>query len=152
MNRFITLLLQATVVAFGIAALTFLLWAPHLEGRNAHATLFEIYFNDPFLAYAYGASVFFFLILYQTFRLLEYRQRKETVSKDSVKAVRTIKRCATTLIALITVPLLYLIIVRPEDDIAGGVAVGLFLLSVCTIIAIIAAVMERRYKKVIINY
>lgn len=40
------------VVLGGIGALAFMLWEPHLEGRNAHAGLFEIYFKDPFLAYA----------------------------------------------------------------------------------------------------
>ena len=45
----------------GIGALAFLLWEPHLEGRNANATPYELYFNDPFLAYAYVASVSFFM-------------------------------------------------------------------------------------------
>lgn len=49
------------IVLFGVAALTFLLWEPHLEGRNVHATVYQIYFNDPFLAYAYIASLPFFL-------------------------------------------------------------------------------------------
>ena len=60
------------VVLIGLGALALLLWEPHLEGRNAHATLFEIYFNDPFLAYAYGASIPFFVSLYQAFKLLGY--------------------------------------------------------------------------------
>jgi hypothetical protein len=37
-------------VVVGGAVFVFLLWEPHIEGRNAHATLFQIYFNDPFLA------------------------------------------------------------------------------------------------------
>ena len=57
MNRAIARTLQVGVVLFGIAVLTFMLWEPHLEGRNAHATVFQIYFNDPFLAFAYVASI-----------------------------------------------------------------------------------------------
>ncbi len=49
------------VVFLGIGALGFLLWEPHLEGRNAHATTFEIYFHDPFLAYVYVGSIPFFV-------------------------------------------------------------------------------------------
>lgn len=62
--------LQTVIVLIGIGALAFMLWEPHIEGRNAHATLFEIYFKDPFLAYAYIASTPFFVALYQAFKLL----------------------------------------------------------------------------------
>lgn len=37
----------------------------------------------------------------------------------------------------------YLFIVRPDDDIAGGVAVGLFLIFVSAIMATAAAVFRR---------
>ena len=49
--------LQFVIALVGIGALALLLWDPHIEGRNAHATLFEIYFKDPFLACAYIASI-----------------------------------------------------------------------------------------------
>lgn len=45
------LFVQVVLVLMGIGTLGLLLWEPHLEGRNAQATTFEIYFNDPFLAY-----------------------------------------------------------------------------------------------------
>lgn len=50
-------------MALGISTLALMLWEPHLEGRNVNATLFEIYFRDPFLAYAYTASIVFFVAL-----------------------------------------------------------------------------------------
>jgi hypothetical protein len=49
--------LQVVIVLIGIGVLAFMLWEPHVEGRNAHATVFEIYFHDPFLAYAYIGSI-----------------------------------------------------------------------------------------------
>jgi hypothetical protein len=52
MKRSAAIVLQGVIVLIGIGALTFLLWEPHIEGRNVHATLFESYFKDPFLAYA----------------------------------------------------------------------------------------------------
>ncbi len=67
MNKSSTILLQVVIVLIGIAALVFMLWEPHIEGRNAHATLFQIYFNDPFLVYVYIASISFFVALYQAF-------------------------------------------------------------------------------------
>ena len=42
--------LQFLIVLVAVATLALLLWEPHLEGRNANATLFEIYFHDPILA------------------------------------------------------------------------------------------------------
>ena len=57
MKRSSTTFLQLVIVLIGIGALALLLWEPHIEGRNAHATLFEIYFKDLFLAYAYFFGV-----------------------------------------------------------------------------------------------
>ena len=144
MKRSSTIFLQAVIVLIGAGALALLLWEPHLEGRNAHATLFQIYFNDPFLAYAYTASIAFFVALYQAFKLLGHIARSEVFSQRSVKALRTIKYCAMTLVAFIVGAEAYFFIVqRGKDDIAGGVAVGLFLIFVSAVIATAAAVFER---------
>src|SRR5881396_4382145 len=94
MKRGSILFLKAVLVLIGIGALALMLWEPHLEGRNAHATLFQIYFNDLFLAYAYIASIAFFVALYQAFKLLGYVGRSDVFSQRSVKALRTIKYCA----------------------------------------------------------
>ena len=93
MKRNSTIFLQVVVVLIGIGALALLLWEPHIEGRNVHATLFQIYFNDPFLAWAYSASIAFFVALYQAFKLLGYIGRNEVFSLRSVKALHTIKYC-----------------------------------------------------------
>lgn len=140
MKRSFTIFLQVVVVLVGIGVLTLMLWEPHLEGRNMRATLFQIYFNDPFLACAYIASIPFFVALYQAFRLLEHIGRNEVLSECSVRALRAIKYCGMSLVAAES----YLwIIVRGKDDIAGGVAVGLFLIFVFVAIATAAAVFER---------
>ena len=72
MKRGSTIFLQALILLFGVGVFAFLLWEPHLEGRNVNATLFEIYFKDPFLAYIYLAFVPFFVGLYQGFKILGY--------------------------------------------------------------------------------
>jgi hypothetical protein len=144
MKRGSTIFLQVVIVLIGIGALALMLWEPHLEGRNAHATLFQIYFNDPFLAYAYIASIAFFIALYQAFKLLGYVGRNEVFSQRSVEALRTIKYCAMSLVGFIVAAEAYLFIaVRGKDDIAGGVAIGLFLIFVSAVIATAAAVFER---------
>jgi hypothetical protein len=130
-------------VALGIGALAFMLWEPHLEGRNAHATFFQIYFNDPFLAYAYIASIAFFVALYEAFKLLGYIGQNKVFSLNSVRALRTIKYCATSLVGFIVAAEVYLLIARLGDDIAGGVMMGLLMIFVSGVIATAAAVFER---------
>src|SRR5215467_7470888 len=98
-----TIFLQAVIVLIGVAALALLLWEPHIEGRNAHATLFQIYFNDPFLAYAYIASIAFFVGLYHAFKVLGYAGQNKVFSPEAVKALRTIKYCAISIIGFVAV-------------------------------------------------
>lgn len=142
-----TRVLQGVIVLVGIAVLAFMLWEPHLEGRNAHATVFEIYFNDPFLAYVYLASIAFFVALVQAFKLLGYVGRDEGFSPQSVRAVRTIKYCAMVLIAMIAAAVVWMFIaVRGKDDIAGGVAMGTFLILTAALVATAAAMIERRLR------
>ena len=143
MKRSSIIVLQIVVVLIGIGALVFLLWEPHIEGRNVHATLFEIYFNDPFLLWAYSASVAFFVALYHTFKLLDYIGRNEVFSERSVKALRTIQYCAKVIVGFVVAAEAYLFIVRPGDDIAGGVFMGLLIIFVSGVIAIATAVFER---------
>lgn len=145
MRKSSTVFLQVVVVLIGIGALALLLWEPHLEGRNAHATLFQIYFNDPFLAYIYVASIAFFVALYQAFKLLGYVGRSDVFSQSSVKALRTIKRCGMSLVAFLVGAEAYFFIVQrgKSDDIAGGVMMGLFLIFVSVVVATAAAVFEK---------
>ena len=143
MKRSSTIILQIVIVLIGIGALAFLLWEPHIEGRNAHATLFQIYFNDPFLVWAYTASIAFFVALYHAFKLLGYIAHNKIFSLNSVSALRTIKYCAEVIVGFIVAAEAYLFIVRPGDDIAGGVFMGLLIIFVSGVVAIAADVFER---------
>jgi hypothetical protein len=147
MKKITAKFLQAVATLIGLGAFVFLLWEPHLEGRNAHATLFEIYFKDAFLAYAYAASIPFFTALYQAFKALGYAGQGKASSPESLKALRTIKYCAILFACLIAAPVAYLFIVRPGDDIAGGVAMGLFLIILSATMAAVAARFERSLQR-----
>lgn len=145
MKKRSTIFLQVVIVFIGIGVLALMLWEPHIEGRNVHATNFEIYFGDPFLAYAYTASIAFFVALYQAFRLLGYIGRNEVFSQMAVKSLRTIKYCAMTLVAFIVGAEAYFNIVqrRAGEDIAGGVMIGLVMIVISVVVATAAAVFER---------
>ncbi|MGE5682872.1 MAG: DUF2975 domain-containing protein [Bacillota bacterium] len=149
-KRSLTIFLQIVIVLFGIGALFLMLWEPHLEGRNVHSTLFQIYFNDPFLAYAYIASIFFFAALYQAFRLLGLIGRNELFSARSVKALRAIKYCGMALIGFLLGAEAYLVIFqRGKEDITGGAAIGLFMFFFSAAAVAAAAVFERRLQSAV---
>src|SRR3954468_675891 len=114
-KRSATVFLQVVIVLIGIGALALMLWEPHLEGRNAHATVFQIYFNDPFLAYAYIASIPFFVALYLGFKLLGYAGRNEFISQAAVSALRTIRYCALAMIGFVAVGEI-IILMNESDD------------------------------------
>ena len=137
-----TLFLRCVLVLFGIAALTFLLWEPHVEGRNAHATLFAIYFQDPFLAYAYVAAIPFFVGLYQAIKVLGYAGRNQEFSAPAVRSVRTIKYCAIALIGFVLIGEV-IIMTGESDDRAGGVMMGALIFFASIVVACAMAVLER---------
>ena len=142
MKRISTVFLQGVLVVFGVAVLAFLLWEPHLEGRNAKATTFEIYFGDPFLAFAYFGSIPFFVALFQAIRVLGFAGASRVFSPAAVKAFRTIKYCALATIGFVVVGEIF-ILLNEGDDAAGGVFMGV-LISVASIITAAAAAMFER--------
>ena len=144
MKRGSTIFLQSLIVLLGVGVFTFLLWEPHLEGRNVNATVFEIYFKDPFLAYIYLAFIPFFIGLYQAFRILGYARRDEIFFQRSVRALRIIKYCAiATALFILGAEAYIFIFVRGTDDVAGGVMMGVFIIFVSAVIGTAAGVFER---------
>ena len=142
MERGSILFLKAVLVLIGMCALALMLWEPHVEGRNAHATLFQIYFNDPFLAYAYIASIPFFVALSQAFKVLGYAGQNKVFSQEAVKALRTIKCCGISIIGFVAVGEIF-IMLGNSDDRAGGVFMGILITSGSIVIATAAAMFER---------
>ena len=142
MKRSSTIFLQIVIVLIGIGALALMLWEPHIEGRNAHATLFDIYFKDPFLAYAYIASIPFFIALYHAFKVLEYVRQNKTFSQATVKALRTIKYCAIAIIGFVAVSVIF-IMFADKDDRPAGVFMRILIAFPSIVIATAAAMFER---------
>ncbi len=142
MKRSPTIFLQLVVVLIGIVALVLLLWEPHLEGRNKHATTFEVYFQDPFLAYAYAGSIPFFLGLYQAFKVLGFAGHNTIFSPAAVKALRTIKYCAIAILAWVAASVVFFLVEDPDDR-PVGVVMRLLISFASIVVATTAAVCER---------
>jgi hypothetical protein len=143
-----SIILQAVIVFIGIAAIVFMLWEPHLEGRNAHSTLFEIYFNDAFLAYVYIGSIPFFVAIYQAFKVLGYSRQNKLYSQAAIKALRTIKYCAISIIGFVAVGEI-IIMLSNSDDPAGGVFMGILITFVSVVMASAAVMFERKLQNAI---
>lgn len=142
MNRSSTVFLQCVIVLIGLAALALMLWEPHLEGRNAHATVWQVYFADPFLAYVYLGSIPFFVALYQGFKVLGYAGSRQVFSQAGLKALRTIKYCAIALFGFVLGAVI-IILLTESDDRAGGVVMGGVIAFGAAVMATIAATFER---------
>jgi Protein of unknown function (DUF2975) len=141
MKRSSTIFLQVVIVLIGVGALAFMLWEPHVEGVNAHATVFEMYFNS-FVAYAFIGSIPFFVALCQAFKLLGNIGRNEIFSQRSVRALRTIKYCALALIGFVAASVIFMIGGDREDR-PAGVFMRLLVTFPSIVVATAAAILER---------
>jgi len=145
MKRSSTIFLQVVIVLVGIGALALLLWEPQIEGVNANATNFEIYFKDPFLALVYLGSVPFFVALYQAFKILAYVRQDATFSPATVKALRTIRYCAIAIIGFVVVEEIFILLMNNGDNDNPGapILLGFLIIFPSIVVATAAAMFER---------
>ena len=151
MKRTSTIFLQAVIVLIGVGALALLLWEPQIEGVNAHATNFEIYFKDPFLALVYAGSIPFFMALYQAFKLLEYARQERVFSPEAVKALRIIKYCAIAIIVFVVVEEIFILLMnnRDNDNPGAPIFMGILIIFPSIVVATAAAMFERILQKAV---
>lgn len=143
MKKSSTIFLQIVTVLIGVGAFALLLWEPQLEGVNAHATLFKIYFQDPFLALVYVGSIPFFVAVYHAFKVLGYAGQNKIFSQAAVNALRTIKYCAILIIGFVALEEIFIMLNHGSDDAAGGVFMGILITFGSIVIATAAAMFER---------
>jgi len=148
-KKIAAIFLKLFVALIGLSVLVAMLWEPHLEGRNAYATLFEIYFKDPFLAYVYISSIPFFVILYQSFKVIDHECGNKILPQNTAKALRIIKYCAFITTILIVAADTYLIISSQtsNDDPAGAIMLSIVAFLIFIAIGTLAAINERRLWK-----
>jgi hypothetical protein len=145
MKRSSIIFLQIVIVLIGVAALAFLLWEPQVEGVNKNATLFEIYFQDPFLALVYAGSIPFFMALYQAIRALGYIGQNRVFSPEVVRALRIIKHCALAMIGFVVLGELFILLSGNRDLENPGVPIflGILIVFPSIVVATVAAMFER---------
>jgi hypothetical protein len=137
-----TVFLRVVLVLISVGALAFLLWEPQAEGVSAHATIFKIYFQDPFVALMYLAAIPFFTGLFHAFKVLGFAGRNQESSPQAVRSVRIIKYCAIAIIGFVVI-CEFIIRSHASDDRAGGVMMGVLISFASAVVATAMAVLER---------
>ena len=131
----------------GIVALAIMIRFPSTEGRAENLDLFSIYF-DPFILYAYAASIPFFIALYKAFTLLGYIGQNKAFSLNSVRTLSRIKYCAIILSIFIVMAGLYIRIFHNKDDDPAGV---LAMCIVTTFVSLVVATAVAVFEKILQN-
>lgn len=143
MRKGSTIFLRIVILIIGTAAVIGLVRFPLTEGRAVNLDLFSIY-SDPFIIYAYIASIPFFIGLYQAFLLLGYIEQNKVFSLNSVRALKIIKYSASLLSVLIILAVGYVkIFHNNNDDPAGFIALGILTTFSSIVTAAAAAVFEK---------
>lgn len=146
MKAGLALSMQILLAVAGAAVLGFLLVEPHFEGRNVHATVFEIYFEDPFLAYVYLGSVPFFVALHRAFRLFGGVRRRGRFSPDSLLAVQTIRVCALTVLGFVAGAAVFVLWQGDDEDRPAGVFMCMLVAGAAGLLAGLSGWFMRRLR------
>ena len=113
------LFLKTVLALLALLALAFCLFAiPGMATRDAATHPETAYLQYPFMLSAYLLFSLFFIALYQTFKLLGSIGRNHPFSKESLRALKTIKYCTLTIAFCFIAGLAFLIFVV-GGDIAG---------------------------------
>jgi hypothetical protein len=96
----------------------------------------------------YAAMIPFFFALYKTLKLLSYIDKNEAFSELSVKALKNIKYCAITISILYVIEMPFLYLLTKVDD-APGILIGVIVIFASMVIAVFAAVLQKRLKDAI---
>ncbi len=143
MKRSSTLFLKIVLILMALGVLVlFVFWLPEIGSKKASADPEIAYLQYPFLIYIYASSVPFFAALYQAFKLLNYIDENKGFSELSVKALKNIKYCAITIVALLSIGILY-VSFFVEGDKANILNLGLIITFATSVIVTFAAVLQK---------
>lgn len=140
--------MQVVLILVGLGAMTFLGVEPLLEGKNARATIAEIYLNDALLAYAYAASMPFFAGLYQALKITERIRRHETFSPATAGSLRWIRRCGIAVLGFVAFSVVFFVSADPEDR-PAGLFMRLLVAAPAMAVVLTSRALERRVRRVL---
>jgi hypothetical protein len=143
-----TLFLKIAVFLIGTPVLALCVFGlPWLAKDAAGSELAYLIYG--ILVVMYVSAIPFFVALYQAIRLLSYIDKNNAFSELSVKALKNIKYCATTIsiVYVAGMPLFYLM--GEKDDAPGVILIGMMFVFAPLVIAVFAAVLQKLLKNAI---
>jgi hypothetical protein len=146
MKKISFLFLKSAVLLISAFVLAGMIRFPQTEGRAANLDLYSIY-ADPIIIYTYIASIPFFVMLYQIFKIFGLAEKGKRFSKESLKTSRNIKICAVLIVGFILGGQALIVLNAKGEDAAGPIALGLYVSLVLIAIAIGSAIFEKRLLK-----
>lgn len=139
--------LQFFILLFGFVILTALIRLPLTEGRAVNLDLVQIY-TDPFIVYAYTASIPFFVALFLAFQLVRYSRKSSLFSLAAVEAIKRIRYCIIVFSLFTFLAGIFILVFHDkEDDPAGFISLCIFTILLSTLVAITASVFEKKVRK-----
>lgn len=146
MKKNLILFLKIVILLIAAVAFIWMLKFPQLEGRAANLSLISIY-TDPLIIYGFIASVPFFVLIYQSLKLLNLIDKSKVFSQSAVNALRKIRLACLSLIAFILLGMLYIRFFTHGDDPAGPTMLGIFASFVATSIAAAAFFLQKHLQE-----
>lgn len=144
--RGLIIILKTVILLFAAAVFIWMIIFPQTEGRATNLNLISIY-KDPVIIYSYIASIPFFVALYQAFKLLGLVEKNKLSSQDALNTIRRIKYCVLAQIGFIIGGVALLVLYVQGEDIAGPIALGIYISIFFSMIAIAVVFTEKRLKK-----
>ncbi|MGO4890355.1 DUF2975 domain-containing protein [Anaerobacillus sp. MEB173] len=150
MKRGSTLFLKIAVILIGLPVLALCIFGlPWIAKDAAEGSVKMAYVLYGILIIMYVSALPFYGALYQAFKLLSYIDKNKAFSELSVKALKNIKNCATTISILYVVGLPLFYIVGEVDDAPGVILIGMIFIFAPMVIAVFAAVLQRLLQEAI---
>lgn len=139
-----TLFLRAVVIAMGILVFTLCIFVlPGIHNGWAKEYPDAMYMKYPFMLGIVATAIPFFVVLYQTLKLLGFIDKNTAFSNLSVHALKIIMHCAV-LIGIVyaaMMPIFYY--VAEKEDAPGLIVIGMVFTCAPIVVAVFAAVLQR---------
>ncbi len=103
----------------------------------------------PILLGMYLSTIPFFAALFEAIRLLSYIDKNKAFSELSVKSLKHIKYCATTINILFVAEMPFFYFLAEKDDAPGVILMGMVFVFGSFVVAIFAAVLQKLLKNAI---
>lgn len=138
MKRSSTILLRIAIIIIGLVVLSLAVLGLPQGIITDQTGLYR-----PILIGMYAPAVPFFIALYQALRLLQYIDKNQAFSQQSVRALHSIKYCALTISALYAAGMPYIFYVADLDDAPGVAAIGFIIIFASFVIGTFIGVLQK---------